>query len=94
MEKTGGSLYPSPEMVCRLILSSTILHNFCIDHNLQYKVEILKSHGPYTELDYAQLSDNGVLVRENIMTKYFHNLKVINYTRHINGLSTNLLLQL
>ena len=71
MDKTGGSLCYSPERVCKLILSSMILHNFCIDCGLQIDIENLESDMPYTETDYTEHSDNGILVRENIIINYF-----------------------
>ena len=71
MDKTGGSLCYSPERVCKLILSSMKLHNFCIDCRLQIDIENLESDMPYTETDYTEHSDNGILVRENIIRNYF-----------------------
>ena len=74
MDKTGGSLCYSPERVCKLILSSMILHNFCIDCGLQIDIENLESVMPYTETDYTEHSDNGILVRENIIINYSHDI--------------------
>ena len=36
MDKTGGTLCYTPERVCRLIVATMVLHNVCIDYNLQW----------------------------------------------------------
>ena len=41
MDRTGGSLCYSPGRVCKLVLSTMILHNLCIQHGLQLEQELL-----------------------------------------------------
>ena len=64
MDKTGGSLCYSPERICKLILSSMILHNYC----LQIDIENLESDIPSTETDYTDLANTGNLVRKDTIT--------------------------
>ncbi|KAI6658137.1 Nuclease HARBI1 [Oopsacas minuta] len=71
MDKTGGSLCYRPERVCKLILSSMILHNLCVVCCLQIDIENLESDMPYTETEDTEHSDNRILVRENIFINYF-----------------------
>ena len=66
MDKTGGSLCYSPERDCKLILTSMILHNFCIDRGVQIDIENIESDMSYTETDNTEHSDNRTLVRNNV----------------------------
>ena len=42
MDKTGGSLCCSAEVVYKLIISTMVLHNFCIDHGLPTEINTLE----------------------------------------------------
>ena len=40
MDKTGGTLYYTPERVCKLVISTMIPHNICVKHGLQLEQEM------------------------------------------------------
>ena len=40
MDKTGGTLCYTAERVCKLVISTMILHNICIKHELQLEQEV------------------------------------------------------
>ena len=50
MDITGGSLCYSPEVICKIIVSTMVLHNFCIDHRLHADIDISESEFP-TDLE-------------------------------------------
>ena len=71
MDKTGGSLCYKPDRICRLILSTAVLHNFCIDRGLLIEFENLEQEMP-VELVETDSNDNGVLVRQEIIANFFN----------------------
>ena len=70
MDKTGGSLCYKPELICKLIVSTMVLHNFCIDRGLHTEIDILESEFPI-DLDDQQHSENANLLRKQIVVNYF-----------------------
>ena len=62
MDKTGGSLCYSPEVICKLIISTMVLHNFCIDHGLHTDIDIVENE------DH---SVHGNMLRQQIVHNYF-----------------------
>ena len=71
MDKTGGSLCYKPDRISKLILSTAVLHNFCIDHGLLIEFENLEEE-MLAELDESDSIENGVLVRQEIIATYFN----------------------
>ena len=69
MDKTGGSLCYSPEVICKIIVSTMVLHNFCIDHRLHTDIDISESEFP-TDLDDGQQSENANFLRRQIVANY------------------------
>ena len=64
MDKTGGSLCYKPDRICKLMVSTAILHNFCMNHGLSIE---------YDDSNQEMLSiDNGILVRQEIIANYFN----------------------
>ena len=39
MDKTGGNLCYKPDRICKLIVSTAILHNFCMNHGLSIEYD-------------------------------------------------------
>ena len=69
MDKTGGTLYHSPEKCCKIIIATMVLHNMCIDHGLLTELETSMDE---PTPDYLQEpSENGILMRETIVTEFF-----------------------
>ena len=69
MDKTGDSLFYSPEMVCKLIVSTMILHNFCIDRGMLTDIDIFETEFP-NDFDEDQPSPTANLLREQIVDYY------------------------
>ena len=68
MDKTGGSLRYSPEVACKLIISTMVLHNFCIDHG-PTEINTLEIDFPIDLND--DHSENANLLRQQIVVNYF-----------------------
>ena len=69
MDKTGGSLCYSPEVICKLIISIMVLHNFCIDHGLHTDIDIVENEFP---IDFDEdHSVHGNMLRQQIVHNYF-----------------------
>ena len=71
MDKTGGSLCYSPERVCRLVVATMVLHNICIQHGLQWEIELT---GGNEELEVTLDADptvSGQSVRQSVINDYF-----------------------
>ena len=71
MDKTGGSLCYKPDRICRLIVSTTLLHNYCIDRGLLSEFENLEQEMP-VELVETDFINNGVSMRQEIIANYFN----------------------
>ena len=70
MDKTCGSLCYSPDVICKIIVSTMVLHNFLIDHRLHTDINISESEFP-TYLDDGQQSENANLLRRQIVANSF-----------------------
>ena len=62
MDKAGGNLCYSLEIVCKLIVSTMILHNFCIDRGMLTDIDIFETEFP-NDFDEDQLSPTANLLR-------------------------------
>ena len=71
MDKTGGSSCYKPDRICRLIVSTALLHNYCIDRGLLIEFENLEQEMP-VELVETDFINNGVSVRQEIIANYFN----------------------
>ena len=71
MDKAGGSLCYKPDRICKLIVSTAILHNFCMNHGLLIEYDDSDQEMPI-ELVETDSIDNGVLVRQEIVANYFN----------------------
>ena len=71
MDKTGGSLCYKPDRICRLIVSTALLDNYCIDRGLMIEFENLEQEMP-VELVETDFINNGVSVRREIIANYFN----------------------
>ena len=61
MDKTGGTLCYSPERVCRLAVATTVLHNICIDHGLQWENYVITEEDDIIDRPDTTISGNIVL---------------------------------
>ena len=70
MDRTEGTLCYSPEK-CKIIIATMVLHNMCIDHGLLTELEATMDE-PTPGIDYLQEpSENGIIMRETIVTEFF-----------------------
>ena len=69
MDKSGGSLCYSPEMVCKIIVSTIVLHNFCIAHGLSTEIDIVEDD--FLPEVIEEHSYNGNFLTEKIIADYF-----------------------
>ena len=73
MDKTGGALCCSPDRVCWLILTTMVLHNICIDHSLQWQIDVPEMtddlEPEFTSPD--SITPSGDLRRQEIIVDYF-----------------------
>ena len=81
MDKTGGSLCYKLDRICKLIVSTAILHNSCMNHGLSIEYDDSDQEMPI-ELVETDSIDNGVLVRQEIIVNFSTNLKCYFYTCH------------
>ena len=71
MDKTDGSLCYKPDRICKLIMSTAIIHNFCMNHGLSIEYDNFDQEMP-VKLAETYSIDNGVLVRQEIIANYFN----------------------
>ena len=71
MDKTGGSLCYKSDKVCKLIMSTAIFHNLCMNHGLSIEYDNIYQKMP-VELAKTDSIDNGVLVRQETIANYFN----------------------
>ena len=71
MDETGGSLCYKPDRICKLIVSTAILHNFRMNHGLSIEYDDSDQEMPI-ELVETESIDNGVLVRQEIIANFFN----------------------
>ena len=71
MDKTGGTLCYTPERVCRLVVATMVLHNFCIDHKLQWQIDTIEQEDTIAEDSFPGATTNGSIVRQSVITNYF-----------------------
>ena len=58
-------------MVCKLIVSTMVLHNLCLDHGLHTDIaDTLESEFPI-DVEEDHHSDNANLLRQQIVVNYF-----------------------
>ena len=70
MDKTGGTLCYTPERVCKIILSTMLLHNMCINHGLLMDIDI--DEELTLDIDLPEPSANGVTMRQEIVSNFVH----------------------
>ena len=69
MDKTGGTLYYTPERVCKIILATMLLHNMCINHGLLTDIDI--DEELTLDIHLPEPSANGVTMRQEIVSNFF-----------------------
>ena len=70
MDKSGGSLCYKPGRICKLIVSTAILHTSCMNHGFSIEYDNSDQELP-VELAETDSIDNEVLVRQEIIANYF-----------------------
>ena len=86
MDKTEGTLCYTPERVCRLVVATMVLHNFCIDHKLQWQIDTIAQEDTFAEDIIAEdtiaedtiaegsfpgATTNASIDRQSVITNYF-----------------------
>lgn len=74
MDKTGGALQYSPKKVIDIVTASVVVHNFAIRHNVgRYVARHIPPVDDQESSDapIGELSQQGSLVRENLITQHF-----------------------
>ena len=71
MDKTGGSLCYSPERVCRLVVPTMVLHNICIQHGLQWEIELPVGAEEHEVALNIDPTTSGHSVRQSVINNYF-----------------------
>ena len=71
MDKAGGSLCYIPDRTCKLIVSTAILHNFCMNHGLSVEYDD-SDQEMSMELVEIDSIGNVVLVGQEIIVNYLN----------------------
>ena len=71
MDKTGGTLCYSPEKCCRIIITTMVLHNMCINHCLLNELETSMNEPTLDTDSHQEPSENGILMEEIIVTEFY-----------------------
>ena len=48
-----------------------VLHNFCIDHKLQWQIDTIEQEDTIAEDSFPGATTNGSIVRQSVITNYF-----------------------
>ena len=72
MDRTGGALCYIPDRVCRLVITTMVLHNICIDHGISWETEFVPEIEEIQDGIPIDLITSGQLVRQSVIEEYFN----------------------